>query len=117
MPPPDDRVGHVWVWKPSRIVEWAARRSGSRRAQQGDDVPELGAARADPDAEWWTVDDVALYLGVKPRTVVAYRSVGSLPEPDRRVGRRVLWRPRHIIEWRAGRSGDEPRQGVGDDQV
>lgn len=63
----------------------------------------------DPAAEWWTTSDVATYIGVGVATVSAYRSRGSMPEPDMTVGRTHMWRPVRIVEWHAARK----RIGVG----
>jgi hypothetical protein len=58
-----------------------------------------------PDAEWWTTADVAEYLGLKPATVSTYRMRGQMPQPDQKLGRTQLWRPRTIIDWRQARPG------------
>jgi predicted DNA-binding transcriptional regulator AlpA len=69
------------------------------------------AAVPEPDElprDWWTVADVARYLGVKDSTVRTYVSRGDMPPPDRRMGQRVnLWKPQTIIRWNAKR----PRKG------
>ena len=59
------------------------------------------------DAEWWTTNEVAAYLGVRPATVSTYRMRGQMPAPDHKLGRTQLWRPRTIIEW----SRDRPSRG------
>lgn len=56
-------------------------------------------------AEWWTTSDVAAYLGVKVATVSAYRARGQMPEPDQKLGRTQLWRPKTIIQWCENRPG------------
>lgn len=54
---------------------------------------------ADPNAEYWTVAEIAEHWGVKEQTVRSYRSRkrGELPEPDRIYGRTPLWKPATII--------------------
>ncbi|MFJ8783157.1 helix-turn-helix transcriptional regulator [Streptomyces sp. NPDC102476] len=56
---------------------------------------------ADPNADYWTVDEVADHWGVAPQTIRTYRSRkrGELPEPDRMFGRSPVWRPKTIIEF------------------
>jgi predicted DNA-binding transcriptional regulator AlpA len=66
-------------------------------------------ASPDPDSEWWTTSDVALYLGVQVATVSGYRNRGQMPEPDMTLGRTQAWKPATIIAWHASR----PRPGVG----
>lgn len=68
---------------------------------------------ADPDltAEWWTVHEVAAYLGVARNTVHAYRSRSQMPEPDQRYGKTDMWRPATITAWHATRSA-QSRQRV-----
>lgn len=63
---------------------------------------------ADPNAEYWTVADIAEHWGVKVATVRAYRSRkrGELPHPDHIYGRTPLWRPATIISF------DRPGQGA-----
>lgn len=82
---------------------------------------------ADPDADYWTMADIADYLGVQLRTVHTYRLRGQklrqrladgeditaeqlavgLPKEDRLIGRTPAWRPATITGWR------RPGQGVG----
>ena len=59
----------------------------------------------DPDAEWWTTTDVAAYLGLRLKTVSAYRHRGQMPAPDSRIGQSWIWKPARIIEWNEGRPG------------
>jgi hypothetical protein len=59
----------------------------------------------DPDADWWTVSDVAAHLGVSIHTVSSYRSRRQMPDPDRTIGRTPVWRPVRIIDWHAQRPG------------
>jgi hypothetical protein len=66
-------------------------------------------AMPDPEAEWWTTSDVAVYLGVRPATVSGYRIRGQMPAPDMTIGRTPAWRPKRIIEWHRER----PRPGIG----
>lgn len=68
-------------------------------------------APPDPGAEWWTLGDVAAYLGVKLVTVHRYRKrpreKGGLPPEDYKIGRTPVYRPSTVIAWnkseRAGR--------------
>ncbi|MPZ61912.1 MAG: helix-turn-helix domain-containing protein [Propionibacteriales bacterium] len=57
--------------------------------------------------DWWTTEDVATYLGVTPSTIRAYVTRNQMPDPDRRMGRLRLWRPRTIERWHQQR----PRAG------
>lgn len=62
---------------------------------------------ADPNADYWTVADVAAYWGVSPQTIRTYRSRrrGELPKEDRMFGRSPVWRPATIIDF------ERPGQG------
>jgi hypothetical protein len=63
-------------------------------------------AMADPNADYWTINDVAEHWGVTPQTVRTYRSRrrGELPEPDAVFGRSPVWKPKTIIDFqRPGR--------------
>lgn len=60
---------------------------------------------ADPEADWWTMADVAAYCGVSPHTVSSYRSRHQMPAPDRKFARTPVWRPTRIIAWHATRPG------------
>jgi hypothetical protein len=53
---------------------------------------------ADPEADYWTIADVADHWGVSEQTIRAYRSRrrGELPPPDRTYGRSPVWRPATI---------------------
>ncbi|MFI9558855.1 hypothetical protein [Nonomuraea endophytica] len=82
---------------------------------------------ADLDAEYWTMDDIADYLGVKLRSVHTYRHRGSqlreraaageditpdqlaagLPAEDKMIGRTPVWQPATITSWK------RPGQGAG----
>jgi hypothetical protein len=73
---------------------------------------------ADPEADWWTITDIAEHLGVKRQTVERYRHprrpgpdgpvrAAELPEPDRHIGATPVWRPERIIGW------ERPGQGAG----
>lgn len=62
--------------------------------------------KPDPEADYWTIDDVAAYWDVKPQTVRSYRSRGrgELPKEDRMMNRTPVWRPATIVEFqRPGR--------------
>lgn len=52
---------------------------------------------ADPNAEWWDVNDVAEYLKLAHGTVIAYHQEGKIPRRDRR-SRTLLWKPQRIID-------------------
>ncbi|MGW5259666.1 hypothetical protein ACWEQG_01745 [Microbispora sp. NPDC004025] len=72
-------------------------------------------AAPDPDADYWTMQDIADYLGVQLRTVHTYRhrgakgEAGGLPAEDKMMGRTPVWKPARIIRW----DKDRPGQGVG----
>lgn len=51
-----------------------------------------------PD-DWWTTEDVATFLGVTTSTIRAYIARRQMPEPDRRIGRMMLWKPASIRAW------------------
>lgn len=53
----------------------------------------------------WGISDVAALLGIDRRTVERLRSAGRFPQPDIKVGKRVLWRPATIREWVAKGGG------------
>lgn len=59
---------------------------------------------ADPAADWWTMDDIAAYLGVAPATARRYRGRepehGGLPPEDRMFGRTPAWRPATVTAWK-----------------
>lgn len=54
---------------------------------------------ADPNADYWTIADVADHWGVSEQTVRAYRSRGrgELPSADKTYGRSPVWKPATII--------------------
>lgn len=61
-------------------------------------------------AELWNTSEVALYLGVKPGTVSAYRHRGQMPEPVQTIGQRThLWDAQTIREWSARRTTGKRR--------
>ncbi|MFF7192678.1 helix-turn-helix transcriptional regulator [Streptomyces sp. NPDC008079] len=55
----------------------------------------------DPEADYWTVTEVADYLGVTPETVRTYRSRkrGELPPEDKMFGRSPAWKPATITRF------------------
>lgn len=57
------------------------------------------------EPEWWTIQDIATYLGIEESTVRSYRAQGRLPDPLRLVGRTPIWAPTAIIEWQKSRPG------------
>lgn len=54
---------------------------------------------ADPDADYWTIADVAEHWGVSEATIRTYRSRnrGELPPEDRVFGRSPAWKPATIL--------------------
>lgn len=69
---------------------------------------------ADPAADWWTMDDIAAHLGLKPETVRRYRGRpvehGGLPKEDRMFGRTPAWKPSTVTAWsESGRLGQGAR--------
>jgi hypothetical protein len=76
-------------------------------------VTDKDAPLADPAADWWTMDDVAAYLGIAPESARRYRSRpltgGGLPKEDRMFGRTPAWKPATIIDWK------RPGQGARSD--
>ncbi len=52
--------------------------------------------------EWWSRDEVANYLGVKPDTLSAYVHRDQMPEPTY-FGRSPMWRRDVIERWTEGR--------------
>lgn len=66
-----------------------------------------GRGDAAPAIIMLTVKEVAARLGVKPRTVEAYRHHPQygFPEPDGRLGRTPWWWPATIDTWQKGRPG------------
>lgn len=54
---------------------------------------------ADPDADWWTMEDIAAHWDIKLKTVHGYRwrGLGQLPPEDTIIGRTPVWRPATII--------------------
>jgi hypothetical protein len=70
------------------------------------------------DEEWWTTKDAAAYLEVDPRTIRHYLSrslpkTHPFPEPERRFGITMVWRPATVIAWaetRPGRGNWGPRK-------
>jgi predicted DNA-binding transcriptional regulator AlpA len=45
------------------------------------------------------LDDVACLMSISRRNLERLRSSGRFPQPDRKVGKRVLWQPTTVIEW------------------
>jgi hypothetical protein len=79
----------------------------------------IDQAKPDPSAEWWTISEVAAYLGLRVATVSSYRIRGQMPEPDVTLGRTHAWRPSKIIAWheKRPRPGTGGRPAVGHDTV
>jgi hypothetical protein len=67
-----------------------------------------GEPMADPNADYWTVADIAEHWGVTPQTIRTYRSRkrGELPEPDNVFGRSPVWKPSTILNF------ERPGQGA-----
>lgn len=62
------------------------------------------------DADWWTVADVAAYLGIMPNSVRHYLRLRlplrhPFPVEDRRFGATLVWRPQTVIRWHEQRPG------------
>jgi hypothetical protein len=59
-----------------------------------------------PSADWWTMEDIAGYLGIKLPSVRRYRSRplanGGLPPEDRKFGQSPAWKAATIIGWHDG---------------
>ncbi len=74
---------------------------------------EAAAARpGDPEPTRPGIEPLAVNLnqlpgliGVSRRTIERELSAGRFPQPDRRVGRRPLWRVATIEAWLAGGGG------------
>ena len=64
-------------------------------------TPAGARVTPDPEADYWTVDDVAAFLGVTPATIRTYRSRnrGELPPEDRKFGRSPVWKPATITSF------------------
>lgn len=79
-------------------------------------VTDKDAPLADPGADWWTMDDVAAYLGIAPESARRYRSRslarGGLPKEDRMFGRTPAWKPATITAWK--RPGRGARSDLSD---
>src|SRR5690606_39536537 len=60
----------------------------------------------DPNADYWTLRDIADHWGVSYNTVRTYRARGrgELPEPDAVFGRSPAWRPATIIRFQDRKS-------------
>ena len=84
-------------------------------------VMTTGRDVADPNADYWTVADIAEYWHVAPQTVRTYRSRkrGELPEPDNVFGRSPVWKPATIINFvRPGQGArtDLPKRPAGSEE-
>lgn len=110
LPKEDHMLGRTPVWKPQTIIDYKA---GKPPMTQGD-----------VDAGYWTMDDIAAFLGVKLKSVHVYRQRGrneerddvpaaerrGLPKEDRMYGRTPVWKPQTIVTWQREQ---RPGQGVG----
>jgi len=71
-------------------------------------LPMLRERRDQPTGlanDWWTISDVANYLGIGRGTVSTYHARGQMPPCDHRIGNHPVWRPHTITTWRARRPG------------
>ena len=57
--------------------------------------------------DWWSVRDVAQYLGITPGAVRTYVSRGDMPPHERQIGLTNVWKPATIRKWNKRR----PRKG------
>lgn len=55
--------------------------------------------------EYWSVQEVAAYVGVTDSTIRSYAARDLMPKPDLPVGRTPLWLPETIKKWKAERPG------------
>lgn len=69
---------------------------------------------ADPRKAYWTIADVAAYLGIKEETVRTYRKRGWLPKEDDKFGQSPVWKPETIINFK--RPGQGARTDLKGDQ-
>jgi hypothetical protein len=53
----------------------------------------------------WGIADLKALTGLSARLLERERAAGRMPQPDLRVGRRVLWWPSTIREWLAQLAG------------
>ncbi|WP_433225544.1 hypothetical protein [Actinomadura formosensis] len=77
----------------------------------------------DPKKDWWTMDDIAAYWKVKPKTIRTYRTRdrGELPAEDGKFGATPVWKPKTVIGFkrpsaqtgrgRPARSEEAPAEG------
>jgi hypothetical protein len=64
------------------------------------------AEKPDPNADYWTLQDIAAYWGVEYESVRRYRNrPGKLPPQDETFGRSPVWRPATVIGWQRPRQG------------
>lgn len=63
----------------------------------------MPADRPDPDAEYWTISDIARYCGLATSTISTYRARGLLLEEDTVIAGRRLYRPARVVAWHAAR--------------
>ncbi|WP_435108103.1 hypothetical protein [Nocardiopsis synnemataformans] len=76
-------------------------------------------SQPDPDAEYWTINDIAAYWGIKPQTVRWYRARpnGYLPPQDDYFGRTPVWKPKTVIDFqRAGQGKRTDLEDEGSDK-
>lgn len=50
--------------------------------------------------ELWTTQEIADFLGVKRRTISAYKSRGQMPKEDIRYGVTPLWKTKTLKAWK-----------------
>jgi len=74
--------------------------------------PKAGASRL---GSLMTVEEIAALLGVRPRSVHAYRGSdrsNPLPEPDATINGVPVWRRSVVLEWRKSRPGSGYRSDI-----
>lgn len=75
-------------------------------------MPTEKPTTPDPNADYWSIADVAVYFGVTEPTIRTYRSRnrGELPPQDNLWGQSPVWKPQTIINFR------RPGQGARTDR-
>jgi hypothetical protein len=124
LPAPDRMFDRRPTWHPATIMNFQRPGQGNRSdlknsAPAAAAPPETADPApphlADPDADYWTTDDIAAHWGVSKTTVHAYRArgKGELPPQDSTLGRKPLWRPATILNFRRpgrGAGGGRPKK-------
>ena len=68
------------------------------RAPDAAAVPPVHPTRTAERGELWTIDDVAVYLGVPKQTIYSWRHTGYGPKGFR-VGKHLRWRSSVVVAW------------------